>query len=171
MDVAFKSLRRVDPGEKELYLAFIQDFTHHKNPDCGLRMISCGEDIQTVENELINEGQRYPGLAIRLLGVNREPLSDAGCLPPHVLTAFELRAYDYVVLCHAPSPWLIERVVITDVCNGWADDDARRKAEAALTSRPVFALMGRVCLIGDSENGPCQALTKKPGSSLLLPAQ
>jgi hypothetical protein len=130
-------------------------------------MISCDEDIKAVDNALINAGQRYPGLAIHLLGINTAQFSGTSGQHPSALAAFELRAYDYVVLCHAPSRELIQRVVITDVFNGWADDNARQKAEAALASKPFFALMGRVFLIGDSENGPCQGMDKSADSSLI----
>lgn len=70
-------------------------------------------------------------------------------------------------LLHAPSWELIQRVVITDVFNGWAGENASQKAEASLAYKPVFALMGRFFLIGDSENGPCQGMTKSADSSLI----
>ena len=166
MRAAFKALWSVDPSEKDLYLAFIQDFSHPDNPDSGLRLISLDPDITVPENELINSGQRYPGLAIHLLNIRKAPLGGVNEARPKTPAAFGLRAGDYVVLCHAAAPRLLQRVVITAVFDG-TRDLAREAAESALKTQPLFSLMGRIFLIGDSENGPCQALIKTADSSLL----
>jgi hypothetical protein len=63
---------------------------------------------------------------------------------------------------------VVERTVIGAVFDG-IEEDTRRRAEAALYRQKNFALMGRVFIVGDSENGPCGALTRQAGSTLLKP--
>lgn len=168
LDAVFKDLRAVNPEEKEQYLAFIQDFSHPNNPDSGLQMVGCDGDIKAVEDALMNAGQRHPGLAVHLLGINRARFSCTNQIPPPTPAAYDLRAGDYVVMCHAPSTGHVHRVVITAVFDE-SEYKARDQAETALAREKFYSLMGRVVLIGDSENGPCQALTKKSGSTLLRP--
>ena len=168
LDAVFKDLRAANPAERERYLAFVQDFSHPNNPDSGLCLISCDENKAAVEDALINAGQRHPGLAVHLLAINRSRFSCTNQIPPPTPAAYDLRAGDYVILCHAPSPQLVQRVVITAVFDG-LENTARDQAETALDREKFYSLMGRVFLIGDSENGPCQGLTKKSGSTLLRP--
>ncbi len=168
LETRFKDLRAVNPEEKELYLAFIQDFSHPNNPDSGLCVVGCDENMPAVEEALMNAGQRHPGLAIQLLGINRARFSCINQIPPPTPAAYDLRADDYVVMCHAPSAGQGHRIVITAVFRG-SEYQAREQADTALAREKYYALMGRVFLIGDSENGPCQALTKKSGSTLLRP--
>ena len=59
-------------------------------------------------------------------------------------------------------------MVITAVFGG-SEYKAREQADTALAKEKYYSLMGRVFLIGDSENGPCQGLAKKSGSTLLRP--
>ena len=168
LEAVFKDLRAVNPEENERYLAFVQDFSHPNNPDNGLCMIACDENMQAVDDALINAGQRHPGLAVHLLAINRSRFSCTNQIPPPTPAAYDLRSGDYVVMCHAPSSAQGHRVVITAVFGG-SEYKAREQADTALAKEKYYSLMGRVFLIGDSENGPCQGLAKKSGSTLLRP--
>ncbi len=168
MGEAFQSLRTFSPQEKEVYLSFIQDFTHPNNPDAGLVLVGHGGEMAEAEAALFRAGQRHPGLAMKVLSVNQAPLVRTKAPRPETLEHFHMRAGDYVVLSHAPTAPRRHRVVVRSVVAGSSVGN-RQKAETALCAQEVFAIMGRVFLIGDSENGPCQRMNKNPGSTLMNP--
>lgn len=166
MSAAFRTLRELDCRERQIYLTFIQDFMHPNNPDAGLVLVGCNEDMAAAEKALYRQGQRHPGLVMKTLAVNQAPLVRTKDPRPETLEDFDMRAGDYVILSHAPSVRRLQRMVVRAVFGGTSVDSLKR-AETVLRAQKVFAIMGRVFLIGDSEHGPCQRMIKKFGSTLM----
>lgn len=166
--VAFRSLRDLDCRERQVHLSFIQDFLHPNNPDAGLVLVGYNEDMLAAEKALYRQGQRHPGLVMKTLAVNLAPLVGTKGFRHGSLEQFDMRAGDYVIVSHAPSARRLQRMVVRAVLGG-SSADSRKKAESVLRAQKVFAIMGRVFLIGDSEHGPCQRMIKKSGSTLMNP--
>lgn len=156
-----------NPGEA-LYITFIQDFLHPRNPEGALRLIATCDKQEAAENALYSAGQRHPGVIFKIKSTNEKFFHESTLPLIQRINEYKLHLYDYAVLCHAPSKFLLERFSITTVYEG-SNQDSCQKAAADILKLHRFALMGQVLLMGDSEHGPCSGIVKNKKDGLLRP--